>query len=67
MGTGAFGWLAFGWYSLPLEGEVTPPADLIGVGGSVRGTPVPGGLLSVQRPGGGLSVQGPGGSVVLKP
>jgi hypothetical protein len=66
MGSGAFGWLAFGWYSLPLadEGE---GVELDGVGGDVLGTPQPGGALYALRPGGALSAVRPGGGVSLKP
>lgn len=68
MGSGAFGWLAFGWYSLPTAGaEPEPERDLSGVGGSVRGSPLPGGSMTSVVPGGSVVARKPGGSVRLVP
>lgn len=67
MGAGAFGWLAFGWYTIPLEVDVEPPVELIGVGGSMSGSPLPGGSLDAMRPSGFVRAAKPGGSVIFKP
>lgn len=65
MGSGAFGWLAFGWYTLPLQQEA-PEDELEGVGGSVAVSPRPGGSVDPFRPGGYVDARRPGGSVKVR-
>lgn len=67
MGSGAFGWLAFGWYHPLLEDQGEVPEELVGVGGSITDGPRPGGSVAGLRPAGYVSGSRPGGSVKMKP